>query len=496
MVQRDMALRRDIALRPDTVLRDVVISGIGVTSPLGIGREAYWQSLVAGRSGVRALQGFDRPDFPVRFGGEVVDFDPKQYVTPRKSLKVMARGIQLAFAAAQLALRDAQLEPSSVDPDQLGVVFGADMFYTEPEDLVPAFRACLANGGFEFRNWDERAFSEIYPLWMLKYLPNMPACHIAIALDARGPNNTIALNEVSSLLALAEAVRVIERGGAEVMITGGGATRTQAMAWVFREPTGFSRRTGDPTAACRPFDAGRDGLVLGEGAAAFVLETRERAEQRGAKILARVLGYSSTFEPSQNGRPSSGSAIRASIEGALRAAGLKPGDVGHVNANGLSTVVNDEAEARAIRDVLGDVPVTAPKSFFGKLGAATGAVEMAASVLAFEHGQVPFTLNYERPDPRCPVNVVRERMLPVEKQTALLLNQAGVRLGHSWILQEFGEDAKCGFRIVHGAVRLIQSDAEPLAHLAERTALFHAVELTRPDQRIDPLDALARGRRE
>jgi len=252
----------------------------------------------------------------------------------------------------------------------------------------------------------------------------MPACHIAIAQDARGPNNSLTTAEVSSLLAVAEAARIIERGQADVMVVGGTSSRIHPTTFLRGCIGNISRRTDCPEAASRPFDAARDGAVYGEGATAIILESRAHAQGRGVRVRGRVLGYASAFEPRQNGAPPRGAAIRATIENSLRSAGLAADDVGHVNAHGLSTVEEDRAEAQAIRQVLGDVPVTAPKSFFGNLGAGTGAVEMAVSILALEADCVPVTLNYEQPDPLCPVNVVHGAPLRGGKGIAVLLNQA------------------------------------------------------------------------
>ncbi len=402
---------------------EVVITGLGVVSPIGVGYQAMRKALHAGTSGVRRLSAFDTPDFPVRIGAEVSEFDAKQYVTPRKSLKVMSRGIQLAFAAAHMAVNEAGVGSSGIETDRFGVVFGADMMQLDPEELIAAFQSCINDNEFEYRRWNEQAFRELYPLWMLKYLPNMPACHMAISLDARGPNNTLVLGEVSSLAAIAEAVRVIERGDADMMISGGTGSRIHPLSWCFRDNVLHSCRHDEPQRVSRPFDAERDGMVYGEGAAAFLLESRQHAEARGAKILARITGFASCFETCTPGAPFEGRAIRAAIEQSLRAAQLEPADIGHVNAHGLSTVEHDRAEALAIRDVLGDVPVTALKSFFGNLGAGTGAVEMIGSLMALETGDIPFTLNYDQPDPDCPVNVVRGVPERTNRQAALLLNQ-------------------------------------------------------------------------
>jgi 3-oxoacyl-[acyl-carrier-protein] synthase II len=403
---------------------DVVITGVGVVSPIGIGTSAFWNSLEGRTCGIRRIRALDTSAVGIHCGGEVLDFDAKDYVKPRKSLKVMSRDIQLGVVAASLATEAAGLTPESVPPERMGVVFGADMINCEPDDLTNTYRRCTVDGKFDFRLWAAAAMEEIYPLWMLKYLPNMVACHIAISHDARGPNNTHSLRECSSLMALGEAARVVARGHADVMIGGGTGSCVHPLLWARSTLLPVTRRDDAPENLLRPFDAGRDGCLRGEGAAAVVLERREHAEARGAKIAARIIGYGSSHEPPSTERPMEGAAIRRAITAALRSATLRPNDIGHVNAHGLSTVEDDRAEAQAIRDQLGDVPVTAPKSFFGNLGSGTGAVEAVASILALQYGRVPVTLNYERPDPACPVNVVCGEPLTGAKPTALLLNHS------------------------------------------------------------------------
>ncbi len=400
---------------------EIVITGIGVVSPIGIGKDAVWTSLLEGCGGVREMDLFRHDDLPIPYGAQVVGFEPKKRVRPRKSLKVMSRDIQLGFAAADLACDDAGLHSRPVDPERLGIVFGADMIHCELDELANAFHGCIVEGQFDFDRWGKMSMAEMYPLWMLKYLPNMPACHIGIAQDARGPNNSLTLGEVSSLSAVAEAVRVIQRGQADVMIAGGTASRINPASWVRSRVPRLSH--GDePSNVSRPFDLRRDGMINGEGAGAMILETRHHAQQRGAEIFARILCCAGGFEPCRNGATLQGRAIRNAVNGALRAAGLEPGDVGHVNANGVSTIADDRIEAQAIRDTLADVPVTAPKSFFGYLGAGSGAVEMIVSIMALQHGLVPQTLNYGDPDPECPVNVVRDEPMRSAKPTALMLN--------------------------------------------------------------------------
>jgi len=403
---------------------EVVITGVGVVSPIGTGKEAYWDSLREGRSGIGPLTFAEGTDLPVKFGGEIEGFDPKQFVKPRKSLKLMSREIQVGHSAAVLAIQDANLNKADLDPNRYGVVFGAEMFYCDLHELADAYRKCVVDGQLRPELWGEGAMSDLNPLWMLKYLPNMVACHVAIAEDARGPNNTITLDEVSCLLALIEGANVIQRGDADVMITGGSGTRVNLTRMLYRGDGAWSHRHDDPQAACRPFDADRDGAVIGEGAGAFVIESRKHAEARGANILARVLGYGRFFGGAADQRERRIEGIRQSIHAALCDAKITAADVGHVNAHGSSQIEPDKIEAQAIRDCLGDTPVTAPKSYFGCLGAGTGVVEMAASVMAIDEGKVPATLNYERPDPLCPVNVIRDEPLQATSSLALVLNQS------------------------------------------------------------------------
>jgi 3-oxoacyl-[acyl-carrier-protein] synthase II len=395
---------------------------MGVFSPIGIGTEPFWTALCEGRSGIRPLPMFDDATLPTPFGGQVDHFDPKQYVRPRKSLKIMNRDIQLGFAAADMACVDAGLHENSPDPERFGVMLGADMMPCDLDELVGAYRNCIIDGRYEHDRWGQAFVADLFPLWMLKYLPNMPACHIGIAQDARGPNNSITLGEVSTLSAISEAARVLDRGQADVLIAGGVSSRTHSALWCRHQVVGQSQHFQDPTGASRPFDAQRDGIVHSEGAAAVILEKQERAQQRGAKILARVLGYAASFEPHRQGQPLQGAAIRRAIVSALDAAELTPAEVGFVAAHGASTLDGDRIEAQAIHDTLGDVPVTAPKSSFGHLGAAAGSLETILCILALQHQLIPPTLNYEHPDPQCPINVVHGQPAPLNHPTALVLS--------------------------------------------------------------------------
>lgn len=384
-------------------MQEVVITGLGIVCPLGIGREAVWSAIENRTSGIRQIPRLAEAGFPITFGGEVPDFDGKQYVQPRKSLKVMCRETQLAFTAAELAWADAKLNEATVDPERLGVVLGANVFRSEMDELIALYRATGdSNGQFDFGRW-EAAFNELYPLWMLKYLPNMSACHIGISKDARGPNNTIVEGDVSALLSIIEAADTIARGHADIMLTGAtGST----LSWVdvcWHGGARMSRNNADPAGACRPFDTARDGFAMAEGSAAFVLESLAHAEQRGAKILGRILGYGRRVEKVAPGSAVSGQAIGQAIQAALAMGHVAPTEVGHVNAHGLATIEDDAAEARVIEETLGEVPVTALKGFLGNGGASCGAVELAVSLLSMERNVIPPALNCD--DPAVPLNM-------------------------------------------------------------------------------------------
>ena len=405
--------------------RDVVITGVGVVSPIGVGRNDFWQSLCDGQTGIAPVQiaEFGRQHPMV---GELRDFDAKQYVKPRKVMKLMCREVTVAFAAAELAIADAQLDTNAVDSERFGVVFGSEMFYGHPAELAEVHRHSIVDGHFDIRAFGAHLEAEMFPLWMLKFLPNMSACHIGIAHQALGANNTIVQGSASGLLALAEATAVIQRGWCDVMITGAGGTSMNPLRVIYQSDDLFSKQAASAPAQPRPFDVQRDGMVRGEGGCAFILEEREHALARGAQPLCQVSGVGMSVGQLAAGQyvGAAQDAIERSIDWALSAADCRAADIGHVNAEGLSTIDADPREARAIQSRLGDCPVLAPKSYFGYLSAGSGAVEMAASALALHEGRVPATLNYSSPDPECPVQVIRDECLEEQHDAALVLSQS------------------------------------------------------------------------
>ena len=392
---------------------EVVITGLGVVSPIGIGGEAFWAALSTGRGGVRPISLLDVAGLPAPVAAEVANFDPKPFVTNRKSLKVMSRDAQLGVAAAALAGREAGIVPGTVDPERFGIVLGADAICGPLSESVASYDRCMVDGHFDFRRWGTEGMAACYPLGFLSVLPNMIASHISIAQDARGPNNTIHEDEMSSALAIGEAASVIQRGAADVMMAGGASSQMHLFDFVRRAVMGIlSPRGDDPEKIVRPFDAGRDGQVWGEGAAIFVLESRQHATARGAKILARLMGCAATCEPAiRNGGPT-GLGLGRAIDGALERAGLRAAKLHHVNAHGLSTRREDPLEAAILHAKMPNTPVTALKGYFGNVGAAGTALQMAASVLSFAKGCVPATLNYEQPDPNCPIRVLHGAPMP------------------------------------------------------------------------------------
>jgi 3-oxoacyl-[acyl-carrier-protein] synthase II len=430
--------------------RRVVITGVGVVSPLGIGFDAFSQNLLAGKSGISRLESVPFSGAPHNVGGEIKGFNEttakNDYLKKqRKSIKVMCREIQLGVASASLAIENSGLDLEAVDHERFGVDFGANLMFSPPDVLQRACWSCVEpdDPEFHFRydQWGPKGIGSLEPLWLLRYLPNMPACHIGIYADARGPSNSITLNEASGNLAVAEAARVIQRDLAEIMIAGTTGTRIHPVKSMHAALWDVLADRGDdpPETWARPFDRSRNGEVLAEGACSLILEEETHARSRGAKILARVLGAGSSCVLDANGRANATQALTNAIRTALRDAGVTPEQIGHINAHGLGTPRLDIEEAQAIHEIFGpkgaDVPVTALKSSLGNSGAGCGSIELAGSLAGMKQGLVPPTLNYRDPDPKCRLRIVHGESLSVSNGLMLKINVTGMGQASALILE-------------------------------------------------------------
>jgi 3-oxoacyl-[acyl-carrier-protein] synthase II len=398
--------------------RRVVITGIGLVSPLGNTAAALWDALISERTGIAELISIPTSALPSKYGAEargftgaIEEFGPLEKMLARnikKNLRVMCREIQMGVAVAQLCLSDADLKVDQIDRDRLGVLYGSDYMMTLPGEFASGVRKCLDDKGhFDFNCWAEQGLPAVEPLWLLKYLPNLPAAHVAIFNDLHGPNNSLTSREASANLAVAEAYHTILRGHADRMLAGATGTRIHPGRSVHVTLQEKLASGNDPNHLSRPFDRDRNGQVLGEGAACLLLEELASAEARGAKIVGEIVGSGSSIVASSRGEPDEATAIANVLKQCLTSAKLKPADIGHIHAHGLSDVECDKREAQGIAAVLGAakdrVPVTAAKSYFGNLGAAGGLVEAIASTLALQDGKLFPIQSIEHLDPACPI---------------------------------------------------------------------------------------------
>ena len=376
----------------------VVVTGIGAITPIGNGKDGFFDGLRSGKNGIDRVSSFDVSQFRTQMAGEVREFDPEQFMSPREAYR-MDRFAQFGVAAARMALADAGLEINDANSTRVGVMMGCGIGGMRTfEDQV---RVMLQEGP-----------RRVSPFFVPMMIANMASGQISIATGAKGPNATLTTACAAATHAIGEALRTLRCGDADVMIAGGTEAAVTPMSFAgFCALRAMSRRNDDPKSAMRPFDKDRDGFVMGEGSGVIILETLEHALDRGAHIYAELAGYGLSadayhiVEPAPGG---DGAAYAMSM--ALRDAGLQPEDIDYINAHGTSTILNDKYETAAIRSVFGDharsLLVSSTKSMTGHLLGAAGGVEAIACIFAITEGIVPPTINYTTPDPECDLDYV------------------------------------------------------------------------------------------
>ncbi len=378
--------------------RRVVITGLGALTPVGNTAEEFWSSLIQGRSGIGPITRFDTTDFPTRIAGEVRNFDPLSFVD-KKEARRLDPYLQYAVAASVLAVRDAALETAKVDATRFGVLIGSG---------IGGITTLLENHKVLL----ERGPDRVSPFFIPMLIINMASGLVSMRFGAKGPNSSVVTACATGNHAIGDAFKIIQRGDADVMIAGGAEAIIMPLTIAgFCAVKAMTTRNDEPEKASRPFDAARDGFVCSEGAGIVVLESRDHALRRDARIYAEVRGYGMSGDAHHMTAPDpEGDGAARSMAAALRDAAVSPGDVGYINAHGTSTPYNDKFETMAIKRVFGDharrLAVSSTKSMTGHLLGAAGGIEAIATALALHHGLLPPTINYEHPDPECDLDYV------------------------------------------------------------------------------------------
>lgn len=392
--------------------RRVVITGLGVVSPVGNGKEEFWNNLLAGKPGVGPITQFDATDFPVKIAGEVKDFDPVALAGDRKTVRHMDRYTQFAVAAAKMAVADAKLDMTKEDPDMAGTLIGTGIGGIHVmEDTILQI--------------EKRGPGKVNPFAIPMMIANMASGQVSITLGLRGPVLTDVTACASGTNSIGLAARLIKYGDADIMIAGGAeAAVSKAPMAGFAAMKALSSRDCPPKEASCPFDAGRDGFVLGEGSGVLVLEELEHAKKRGAHIYAELAGYGSNGDAYHITAPRPGGELAyLCMEKALKDAHTKPEEVDYINAHGTSTRLNDLNETSAIKALLGkhayEIPVNSTKSMTGHLLGAAGAIEAVVCALSIENNKVHPTINLKERDPECDLDYVTEGARDVKINVAM-----------------------------------------------------------------------------
>jgi len=383
--------------------RRVVLTGLGVVSPIGSSLEEFWKSLLEGKSGVKRLQCFDPSHFSSKIAAEVKNFDPSGYLSP-KEMKRMDRFVQFAVVAAKKAMEDSGIDLSKEDKTRIGVLVGSGIGGLHTVETE--HKQYIALG-------EEKGPSRISPFLIPMLIVNMATGQISITLGLKGPSSAVATACATSNHAIGDAFRIIQRGEADAMVCGGSEAAITHMGFggfcaLKALSTGYN---DEPEKACRPFDKNRDGFIMGEGAGVIMLEEAERAVKRGARIYCEIVGYGMSGDAYHMTAPDpeGDGGIRCMIS-SIKDGGLKPEDVDYVNAHGTSTFYNDKIETLALKKVFGThaskLAISSTKSVTGHLLGAAGGIELIATALAIKEGVIPPTINYETPDPACDLDYV------------------------------------------------------------------------------------------
>ncbi|RKL62884.1 beta-ketoacyl-[acyl-carrier-protein] synthase II [Thermoanaerobacteraceae bacterium SP2] len=399
----------------------VVITGIGVISPVGTGKEKFWDSLIQGKSGIDLITRFNCDDFPTKIAGEVKDFNPEDYIE-KKELKRLDRFTQFAIAATKMALEDSRLNLSSIDCSRVGVVMGSGI------------------GGSE--TWEEqhntlieKGPKRVSPFFIPMMIANMASGQVSMAFNLKGPNFTVVTACASGTNAIGEAFRILQRNDADIMVAGGTEAPITPLSLAgFSSMKALSTRNDEPHKASRPFDKDRDGFVMGEGAGVMILETLDHALKRNAHIYAEVIGYGTTADAYHLTQPApEGEGAARAMKAAIADAGIKPEQVDYINAHGTSTPLNDKFETLAIKNAFGEhaynLAISSTKSMTGHLLGAAGAVEMIATVFTVTSGEIPPTINYDCADPECDLNYVPNKS--VKKNISIAMSNSMGFGGHN-----------------------------------------------------------------
>ncbi|MBA7473619.1 3-oxoacyl-[acyl-carrier-protein] synthase 2 [subsurface metagenome] len=391
--------------------RRVVITGYGVISPIGIGADDFWNSLVSGKSGISRVSTFDTSQFSTQIGAEIKNFQPEKYID-KKKIRKMDRFSQLAFAAAKIAIEDAKLDMKKEDPFRVGVIVGSGI-------------GGLSTVAAEHKVLLEKGPRRVSPFMIPMLITNIAAGEIAIAHNIQGPNYSLSSACATSNHTIGDALRLIHYGDADVIIAGGSEAAVTPLGLAgFCSARALSTRNDDPEHASRPFDKERDGFVMGEGAGIVILELLEHALSRGVTIRAELIGYGATNDAYHITAPSpDGQSAARAMSNALADGGVKPKEVDYINAHGTSTPLNDKVETLAVKKVFGDyaykIPISSNKSMIGHLLGAAGVVELIATILSMEKEMLPPTINYEFPDPECDLDYVPNKARPKKINVAL-----------------------------------------------------------------------------